>query len=217
MVGSQGMSSLGNEKAKELLAGGAIGVLNYAEGFWARHSPIGAWPYPVPVDASGGGNSTATGYWQKKHYDPNIPSNADGSNTILIRYAEVLLNFAEATNELLGPTADVYEALNQIRSRAGMPNLPTGLDQDSMRERIRHERRVELAFEGDRFYSIRRWRIAESVMPQDVLGAVNPTDGNNVVASTGRVFDALKDYLWPIPQSVIDLSDEGVIVQNPCW
>lgn len=52
MVGSQGMSSLGNEKAKELLAGGAIGVLNYAEGFWARHSPIGAWQYPVPVDAS---------------------------------------------------------------------------------------------------------------------------------------------------------------------
>jgi len=52
MVGSQGLSSLGNEKAKELLAGGAIGELNYAEGFWARHSPIGAWQYPIPEDAS---------------------------------------------------------------------------------------------------------------------------------------------------------------------
>jgi len=51
-VGSQGVSSLGNEKAKELLKSGAIGVLNYAEGFWARHSPIGAWQYPIPVDAS---------------------------------------------------------------------------------------------------------------------------------------------------------------------
>ncbi|RED96116.1 Gfo/Idh/MocA family protein [Marinoscillum furvescens] len=52
MVGSQGMSSLGNEKAQELLASGAIGALNYAEGFWARHSPIGAWQYHIPEDAS---------------------------------------------------------------------------------------------------------------------------------------------------------------------
>ncbi len=51
-VGSQGVSSLGNEKAKQLLADGAIGELNYAEGFWARHSPTGAWQYPIPADAS---------------------------------------------------------------------------------------------------------------------------------------------------------------------
>jgi predicted dehydrogenase len=51
-VGSQGMSSLGNEKARELLAAGAIGALNYAEGFWARNSPVGAWQYPVPPDAN---------------------------------------------------------------------------------------------------------------------------------------------------------------------
>ena len=52
VVGSQGLSSLGNEKARELLAQGAIGKLNYAEGFWARHSPVGAWQYPIPEDAS---------------------------------------------------------------------------------------------------------------------------------------------------------------------
>ena len=51
-VGSQGVSSLGNEKAKQLLKDGAIGILNYAEGFWARHSPTGAWQYPIPADAS---------------------------------------------------------------------------------------------------------------------------------------------------------------------
>ena len=51
-VGSQGVSSLGNEKAKQLLKEGAIGELNYAEGFWARHSPTGAWQYPIPADAS---------------------------------------------------------------------------------------------------------------------------------------------------------------------
>ncbi len=60
MVGSQGISSLGNEKAKELLAAGAIGELNYAEGFWARNSPIGAWQYPIPNDAS-----AQTVDWQK--------------------------------------------------------------------------------------------------------------------------------------------------------
>lgn len=52
MVGSQGLSSLGNEKAKQLLAEGAIGEINYAEGFWARNSPVGAWQYPIPENAS---------------------------------------------------------------------------------------------------------------------------------------------------------------------
>jgi predicted dehydrogenase len=72
MIGSQGLSSLGNEKAKELLAQGAIGDINYAEGFWARHSPIGAWQYNIPADAS-----TKTVDWKryisnttKRDFDP---------------------------------------------------------------------------------------------------------------------------------------------------
>ncbi len=165
----------------------------------------------------GGGNSTTTGYWQKKFYDPAVPSNADGTNTILIRYAEVLLNFAEATNEVSGSTAAVYDAVNSIRSRAGMPDLPAGLSKEQMRDRILHERRVELAFEGDRFYTINRRKLAEVVMPQDLKGAVDPTTGTNVTASTGRVFDSSKQYLWPVPQSVIDFSDQGVVTQNPNW
>lgn len=71
-VGSQGLSSLGNEKAKELLAAGAIGKLNYAEGFWARNSPNGAWQYPIPAD-----NSEATVDWKRfLNKYPNRPYDA---------------------------------------------------------------------------------------------------------------------------------------------
>lgn len=71
-VGSQGLSSLGNEKAKELLAQGAIGQLNYAEGFWARNSPEGAWQYKIPADAS-----EKTVDWKRfLHDNPTIPFDA---------------------------------------------------------------------------------------------------------------------------------------------
>ncbi len=71
-VGSQGLSSLGNEKAKELLAAGAIGQLNYAEGFWARNSPEGAWQYPIPADAS-----EKSVDWKKFLYNyPDMPFDA---------------------------------------------------------------------------------------------------------------------------------------------
>src|SRR5690606_15394097 len=67
----------------------------------------------------------------------------------------------EAANEAYGPTSDVYEAINTIRQRVGMPILPSGLSQDEMRERIHRERRVELAFEESRFWDVRRWKILD--------------------------------------------------------
>ncbi|WP_422351154.1 RagB/SusD family nutrient uptake outer membrane protein [Flagellimonas sp.] len=162
-------------------------------------------------------SGSTTGYYSKKFYDPAIPRGYGLSqNWILIRYAEVLLNFAEATNEVSGPIATVYEAVNSIRARAGMPDLPAGLSQSEMRERIRNERRVELALEGDRFYSIRRWEIAEDVVPQDLQG-IDPVSLENTTVSSGRVFDPSKDYLWPIPQIQIDLTEPGVTTQNPGW
>ena len=86
---------------------------------------------------------------------------------VLIRYAEVLLNFAEAANEDVGPTAEVYDAINAVRGRPGvdMPPIPLGLTKEQMRERIWNERRVELAFEGVRYRDIRRWKIAETYIP----------------------------------------------------
>ena len=124
---------------------------------------------------------------------------------ILIRYAEVLLNFAEATNELSGPTPAVYDAINAVRARPGidMPPIPAGLTKDEMRARIWNERRVEFAFEGMRYRDIRRWKYAEAYIPSLVEpGSLLP-----------RQFDPSKHYLWPFPQSEIDINPN--LKQNP--
>lgn len=155
---------------------------------------------------------------------------------ILIRYAEVLLNYAEAKFELNNgaiSNEDLDKSINLIRTRAGMPKLTNefvaanGLD---MRNEIRRERRVELALEGFRYEDIIRWKIAEQVLPQAVLGAkyfkdeyakvTNPTitaEGYFVVQpSSKRKFDPQRDYLYPIPIQEIALTN-GAITQNPNW
>lgn len=176
-----------------------------------------AYPGAVVDGVTFNGTQSITGYSSVKYYDPEIQRGYGFSqNYIIIRYAEVLLNFAEATNEASGPNADVYEAVNLVRSRASMPDLPDGLSQAEMRERIRNERRVELALEGDRFYSIRRWKLAEIVVPQDLLG-IDPATMENVIVSSGRVFNPDKHYLWPIPQTQVDFTLDGVTTQNPNW
>ena len=72
----------------------------------------------------------------------------DDNDFVLLRYSDVMLMYAEAQNEAVGPDASVYQQINEVRARPGvnMPPLPAGLSQDEMRERIRHERRVEFAF-----------------------------------------------------------------------
>jgi len=124
---------------------------------------------------------------------------------ILIRYAEVLLNFAEATNEAQGPTAAVYGAINEVRARPGvdMPPLPAGLTKELMRNRIRNERRVEFAFEGMRYRDIRRWKTAETY----INTLIEPA------SKIKRVFDPSKHYLFPFPQSEVDINPN--LVQNP--
>ncbi len=121
---------------------------------------------------------------------------------ILMRYADVLMMYAEAQNEAVGPDASVYSAVNKIRARAGMPDFPAGLTQEEMRDEIRHERRIEFVMEGTRYFDLIRWRIAETVIPNSVVGLQN------------RVFDPSKNYLWPIPQTAIDSNPE-LINQNP--
>ncbi len=128
----------------------------------------------------------------------NLPissSTKSDQDFIHLRYADILLMFAEAENEVTGATDSVYWAINSIRGRAGvdMPELETGLSQDDMRTAIRHERRVELALEGLRYYDLKRWGIAHEIMPE-----VKDVAGGTIV------FENPKHYLWPYQQSELD-------------
>jgi len=150
-------------------------------------------------------NDRPTGYGLKKFLTPDlIPygySTRSQQDWVLLRYADILLMHAEIENELNGPNIDVYEAINRVRNRSGMPALPLGLSKEEMRQMIRHERRIELAFEGLRYYDLKRWKIAGEVL-------------NNVEDGVIPYNFEERFYLWPIPQSEIDKSD-GTLTQNP--
>jgi len=166
-------------------------------------------------DKIGSGNATRTGYCLHKYLDPAIDGNAQRSwtNFIYIRYAEILLTYAEARTRNSGPDQSVYDAVNKVRQRPSvdMPALQEGLSREAMIDAIIHERRIELTFEGKRLFDIRRLRIAEEVMTKPVYGQI--MDGEHVFIET-RNFNPSKDYLWAIPQTEIDLS-KGALIQNP--
>lgn len=167
-----------------------------------------------------------TGYYPRKYVEePVFPDIWDsGTNAIVIRYAEVLLMYAEAKIEMNVIDQSVYEAINRVRRRAGMPEVDKARynNQQSLRELVRRERRVELAMEGIRWFDVVRWKIGEQVMNGDIHGALLGT----VDAATGKLtlgterifvetrnFDPSKNYLWPVPQSVRDATP--AIDQNP--
>jgi hypothetical protein len=162
-------------------------------------------------------NSSKTGYYLKKFLNDALPIQnpwdvAGTQPWIYLRYAEVLLNYAEAQNEVAGPDASVYDAINLIRQRADMPDLPAGLDQDSMRDAIRRERQVELAFEEHRFYDVRRWMIAMDTENEPAYGVSITKSGSTltyqkVVALDGRKFEE-KHYWLPIPRAEIQSSGD---------
>jgi hypothetical protein len=154
--------------------------------------------------------------------DPNVINNSLGNTTRvlpLIRYAEIALNFAEATNEASGPTSEVYQSIEAIRQRAGLRpyRLPVGLDQAGMRTVIQNERRLELAFEGFRFFDTRRWMIAEQTDNLSMHG-MEVDRGAGVVYKPFivRKHHFVKAmYLWPFPLSEIAKSPE--LLQNPLY
>jgi hypothetical protein len=179
----------------------------------------------TPAVASSGDavfKGTPTGLYIYKMVDPNVINNSVGNTTRvlpLIRYAEVVLNFAEATNEASGPTPEVYQSIEAIRQRAGLRpwQLPTGLSQAQMRAVIQKERRLELAFEGFRFWDVRRWMIAEQTENQTMHG-MEVDRGPGVVYKpfTVRKHNFTKAmYLWPLPLAEIAKSPN--LLQNPLY
>lgn len=116
-------------------------------------------------DGKGVPRATKTGQYLLKYIDPelNLLEGRTSVHTwVLIRLAEVYLNYIEALNEYQPAHSDIKIYYNKIRQREGikMPELPDGLDQDAVRQKIRHERRIELAFEDHRLWDARRWMIA---------------------------------------------------------
>lgn len=131
-------------------------------------------------------------------------STVSDADVIVLRYAEILLMIAEAENEVNGPTQKAYDAVNAVRERSHMPDLPTGLSKEQMRERIRHEWRVEFAFEGHRYFQLKRWKLMEKL----VDGQTDPA-----LTTYKKVFKPAF-YYWPIPQSEIDKAN-GILTQDP--
>ncbi|WP_167618811.1 RagB/SusD family nutrient uptake outer membrane protein [Maribellus sediminis] len=169
-----------------------------------------------------GTNSTSTGYYMRKYYDPQaLASFTSGLNLILIRYADVLLMYAEAKNELNQMDENVWNStIKALRERAGFTdasalNFDASLSSADLREIIRRERRVELALEGLRVFDIRRWEIAENVLSGNPHGARygDPSIDNGYIRLDVRSFNPERDYLWAVPQSQKDLNPN--LGQNP--
>ena len=176
--------------------------------------------------------STRTGYYLKKAMSKDVVWDGGTANSVnrtwpLIRYAEVLLNYAEALNEMLpAPDKRVYNSIEEIRKRAGLTpyRLNPSLTKDEMRKVIRKERRVELAFEEHRFFDIRRWKLFDEPEQRNDLLKIRGmeiikegehfTYNPNVVIEE-REFDN-KMYLYPISQYEI-IKTNNQIEQNPGW
>lgn len=195
--------------------------------------------YEGGINAQGLAKSE-TSYFLMKFMDyvnvnPVQNTGAAYHNWPYFRYAEVLLNLAEAANEFGGPTyvaegakipLTAVQALDLIRERSGMPKVTTtlanrgvALTQATLRELIRNERRIELAFEEHRYFDVRRWKIAEN-LPKFIRGCVITRAANgtltynpNKVAET-KVFES-KHYFFPIPQTEVNRNPN--MKQNPNW
>lgn len=166
-----------------------------------------------------GQNSTATGYYIRKYFDPEAPQGMDaGLNLILMRYGDVLLMHAEAKNELGEMNQAVWDrTIRPLRERAGFTDtealsFPTGGD---LREIIRRERRTELFLEGTRIFDIRRWGIIETVMNITPRGARFAANNTQYIQLEKRNFNPERDYLFAIPQSQRDINPN--LTQNPLY
>lgn len=199
------------------------------------------WPNETLETFIGGANAlpityaTPTGYYLKKYVNKSLTIGALNATTerhhwVIFRLAEFYLNYAEA---MLNYTGSGYEtssglsmtaaaAVNVVRARAKQPNMATGLDANQFKERLQNERFVELAFEGHRFYDLRRWKVAGEQKYRTIksMRITKNADGTFTYTpqsdtSTRSYWDD-KMYLFPLAQSEI-LKSGGALTQNPGW
>lgn len=178
--------------------------------------------------------ATHTGYYLRKYNNWRSGRDNDADGEIrMFRLAEMYLNFAEAAYQATGnPDAAIdigngismsaRDAVNAIRRRVNMPDLPAGLSKEEFEKRYRNERRVELAFEGHRYFDVRRWKIMENV-ERYVTGMRITRTGDDSFSyeriGFARASYRDKLYLYPIPQGEINKmqSHTGTNWQNPGW
>jgi hypothetical protein len=179
--------------------------------FFPGDTKAQGWPFSgVASIARPGEGDWIRGYYAVKKWldprliDPDFGLKGD-NDLVLMRYADVLLLYAEAQNEVSGPDASVYQAINTVRQRVGMPGLPAGLSKTEMSQRIRHERRVEFALEGIRYFDIRRWGIAKQKLNGFVHNPLSP--------NVRTRYEQWYDY-WPIPRTEVERNVPEMI-QNP--
>ena len=194
------------------------------------------WPAKKAVDISEGGanglpltNATTTGYYLRKYVDNSISFEAGSTtaathhNWILFRYAEVLLNYAEAMIHVNGNcdykdatyTMSAREALNAVRKRAGIPEV-AACSQDDFLTRVKHERRVEMAFEGQRFWDLRRWKNLDETKN---IYAVRITHHDGVLSYEKTLLSerSVSNKLYFYPIANVELFKNKKLVQNSGW
>ena len=177
--------------------------------------------------------ATPTSYYLKKYVTESVQIAGNGANTckhvwVTFRLGEFYLNYAEALFNLSGDgytapsgfgTATAANYINQIRKRAGLANLPTGLSASDFKQKYENERFVELAFEGHRFFDVRRWKEADKYFT-NIRGLEITKNADGTFTETVKTVQTRqwsdKMYLFPIPQSEI-LKSGNVLTQNPGW
>ncbi|MEJ7829223.1 MAG: RagB/SusD family nutrient uptake outer membrane protein, partial [Segetibacter sp.] len=178
---------------------------------------------PNTLDLSSANEATNTGYYFRKGLNPKYAKSGNlrlnSAHFIIFRYAEVLLSYAEAQNEVSGSDNSVYEAINKVRQRSNLPPLVPNLSQMQIRNAISQERRVELSFEHKRWPDLLRLKTAEINLNSPLHAMkIEKVSGKKVYtvisAPNGtRIFYANKNYVLPIPQNVMDKNLK--LKQNP--
>jgi len=175
-------------------------------------------------------SATRTGYYERKFLHPTAGNDnpVGGANWKMFRLGEVILNFAEAAAES-GHVDEAKAAVDEIRARVGMPEIPAGLSQQDLITRVRHERRVELAFEENRYFDVRRWTSPDGDLSKTdkwitAAAITRNADGSytynrRLVRSEPRACYTNKFLLLPMPLAEANrmMAITGVNWQNPGW